>query len=108
MKVTALFSVLCGFLLYLPLILNLIGRIREAFDPEKIPEVIKAFQELIAKMTPPAPTAESTGTTPANSTGEKKQRWRRLKTRLDVAGAITDTEAQEFCSTYRIDREPYV
>ena len=108
MKVTALFSVLCCVLRYLPLILNLIGRMREAFDPEKIPEVIKAFQELIAKIAPPAPTTESAGETPANPAGEKKQRWRRLKTRLDVAGALSDTEAQEFCSTYSIDREPYV
>ena len=100
-----MFSVLCCVLRYLPLILNLIGRIREAFDPEKIPEVIKAFQELIAKITP---AAGSAGETPANPAEEKKRRWRRLKTRLDVAGAITDTEAQEFCSTYRIDREPYV
>jgi hypothetical protein len=55
MKTTAFFSVLCCVLRYLPLILNLIGRMREAFDPEKIPEVIKAFQELIAKITPPFP-----------------------------------------------------
>lgn len=108
MKTTAFFSVLCCVLRYLPLILNLIGKMREAFDPEKIPEVIKAFQELIAKMTPPAPAVDSAGTTPANPAGERTRRWRRLKTRLDVAGAITDIEAQEFCSTYSIDREPYV
>jgi len=106
MKTTTTFlSVLFCVLRYLPLILNLIGRIRQAFDPDKVPEVIKAFQELIAKI---APTAESTGETPANPAGKQKQRWRRLKTRLDVASAISDTEAQEFCSTYFTDREPYV
>jgi hypothetical protein len=105
MKTTSFVSVLFCVLRHLPLILNLIGRIREAFNSEKVPEVIKAFQELITTITP---ATGSAGETPANPAGERTRRWRRLKTRLDVASAISDTEAQEFCSTYHIDREHYV
>jgi hypothetical protein len=108
MKTTALVSVLFYTLRYLPLILNLIGQIREAFNPDKVPEVIKAFNELIVKIAPHAPTTDSVGTQSVNPVGEKKRRWRRLKTRLDVACTISDDEAQEFCNTYLIDRDAYV
>jgi hypothetical protein len=89
----------------LPLILQLIGRIREAFDPKKVSEALETLNELIGNIAPPAPTADSAGDNPANLEGEKRKRWLRFKNRINVAGIVSDTDAQEFCNQYHSNHE---
>ena len=81
----------------LPSAFALIGRIREAFGSDKVQEAIKAFNEFIDKIAPPTPTADSTGSIPANPEKEKRRRFFRLMNRTRVAGRISDREVAVIC-----------
>jgi hypothetical protein len=105
MNITTIMTViryLKAALVALPTALALIGKIRAAFGSEKVQEVMKALGEFIDKIAPPTPTTESTGSTPVNPEKEKRRRLFRLGHRLNVAGTITDNEAQEYCAQHNI------
>jgi hypothetical protein len=97
----------------LPTILALIGTIREAFQSERVQEALATINELIAKICPPAPTAESGGKeptggrgqqhSPVNPDGEKRRRWLRFRNRINVAQNLSDAEAHEFCVQHNIN-----
>jgi hypothetical protein len=103
MNIKNISSVLWTVLCNLPMILALIGKIREAFDSQKVSEVLGTLQELITKIAPPAPTADSTGETPANLEAEKQKRWLRFRDRIKVAKTINDKETYDFCSTHYLN-----
>ena len=105
MNMKEIVSLLWIVLRNLPLILQLIGRIREAFDPKKVSEALESLDELIGRIAPPAPTADSAGHKPANLEGEKRKRWLRFKNRINVAGIVSDTDAQAFCNQYHSNNE---
>jgi len=88
----------------LPAALALIGKIRAAFGSDKVQEAVKALNEFLDKIAPPAPSVD---TTPAIPEKEKRRRLFRFGNRLKVAGAITDNEAQEFCAQHNIELENY-
>jgi len=85
---------------YLPSIMTFIGKLQEVFGSEAVQEAIKAFNEFVGKIAPPAPATDSAGTVPVNNQKEQRRRLFRFRNRLEVAGIITDTEAQEFCAQY--------
>jgi len=89
----------------LPSAFALIGRIREAFGSDKVQEAIKALNEFIDKIAPPAPTADSTGNIPANPEREKRRRFFRFMNRTRLAGRISDGEVWVICERNRI--QPY-
>jgi len=101
----ALISLLSMILAALPRAVALIGKIREAFDSEKVKEAIQAFNEFIGGIAPPAPTADSTGTIPANPKQEKRRRFRRFMNRIRIAMCMSDTDEQNLCAKYNI--QPY-
>jgi len=105
MTMKEIVSILWMVLQNLPLIFKLIGRIREAFDPKKVSEALETLNELIGRIAPPAPTTDSAGDNPANLEGEKRKRWLRFKNRVNVAGIVTDADAQEFCNLYHVKHE---
>jgi len=81
----------------LPTALALIGKVREAFGSDKVQEAIKAFGEFIDKIAPPTPTADSTGSIPANPEKEKRRRFFRFMNRTRMAGHISDREVAVIC-----------
>ena len=87
-----------AILRHLPAALVLIGKIRNAFGSEAVQEVLKAFQALIDKSSPPTPQADRVN--PAIPKREKRRRLFRFRNRLEVAGIISDTEAQELCAQH--------
>ena len=91
---------------YSSLIVPLIVKIRELVGSDAMQAVVNAITEFIDKVSPPAPTADSTGVKPANLEREKKNRLLRLRRRLGIAGAITENEAREFCAQHHIDTYP--
>ena len=88
---------------YLPKILALIGKIKEAFPADKVKEVFNMFIDMINNAASDTPQHDNTGNS-IGDTEEEKQRRRfgRLRNRMDVASNITDSEAQEFCALHRI------
>jgi hypothetical protein len=100
MNLKEIVSILWMVLRNLPLILQLIGRIREAFDPKKVSEALETLNELMGRIAPPAPAADSAGSDPANPEGDKRKRWLRFKNRIHVAGIVSDADAQELCNQY--------
>jgi len=93
-----------AILRHLPAAFVLIGKIREAFGSEAVQEALKAFQALIDKLSPPTPQADRD--IPAPPKQEKRRRLFRFRNRLEVAGAITDHEAETICVFHRI--QPYM
>ena len=89
-------------LYYLPSVLALFTKIRAVFGSESVQEVIKAWGELIDKVAPPAPTADSTGTIPADLKREQRRRFFRFMDRTKVAGTMTDGEVQVACTALKI------
>ena len=90
----------------LPNALALIGKVREAFGSDKVQEAIKAFNEFIDKISPPAPTADSTGSIPANPEKEKRRRFFRFMNRTRMASRISDREVAVICERNLI--QPYM
>jgi len=84
-------------LVALPALFTLVVKIRAAFGSEAVQEALKALGGLIDKIAPSAPMTDGTGNTPANPEREKRRRFFRFRNRLEVAGIITDAEAQELC-----------
>jgi len=89
-----------AILRHLPAALVLIGKIRAVFGSEAVQELMKALNAFIDRVAPPAPTIDGTGTIPANLKKEQRRRIFRFRNRLEVAGIITDAEAQELCAQY--------
>ena len=87
-----------AILRHLPAALVLIGKIREAFGSESVQEILKAFQALIDNLSPPTPQADRD--IPAPPKQEQRRRLFRFRNRLEVAGILTDTEAQELCAQH--------
>ena len=103
MKISTIITVIRfipAILAALPTAFALIGKIREVFGNEQIKEVIKAFGEFIDKIAPPVPATENTTNIPANPEREKRRRLFRFRNRIDVAGMMTDDEAQTLCDQY--------
>jgi len=94
-----------AFLRHLPATLILIGKIRAAFGSEAVQVAIKAFGEYIDRIAPPAPTADSTGNTPANPGREKRRRFIRFMNRTRLAGQIPENEVRNICAKNLI--QPY-
>ena len=92
-------------LYYLPTILPLVAKLREAFGSEQVQAVFKAWSEFIDRVAPPAPTADSAGEIPANREREKRWRFTRFMNRTRIAGQITDNEVQNICDAKHI--KPY-
>ena len=89
----------------LPIALAMINKIRVAFGSDKVQEAIKAFNEFIDKISPPAPTADSGGSIPANPEKEKRRRFFRFMSRTRMAGRISDSEVAVICERNLI--QPY-
>ena len=87
-----------AILQHLPAALVLIGKIRDAFGSEAVQEALKALQALIDKLSPPTPQVDRVD--PTNPKQEKRRRLFRFRNRLEVAGILTDTEAQELCALH--------
>ena len=85
---------------YLPTLIAFMGRLQEVFGSEAVQELMKALNAFIDRVAPPAPTIDGTGTIPANLKKEQRRRIFRFRNRLEVAGIITDAEAQELCAQY--------
>jgi len=83
---------------HLPAALVLIGKIRDAFGSEAVQEALKAFQTLIDKFSPSTPPEDRV--IPANPNQEKRRKLFRFRNRLEIAGIITDAEAQELCAQH--------
>ena len=87
----------------IPTILLLISKAREAFGEEKVKELIRAFTDLIEKISPPNPDSIRTIPEPEQI---KKRRWWRFRDRFNVAANITanisDDDVQKICDTYQI------
>jgi len=94
-----------AILRHLPAAIALIGKIRTVFGSEAVQEFMRALHAFINRMAPPGPTTDSTGTIPANPKQEQRRRLFRFRNRLEVAGILTDTEAQEICAQYHL--KPY-
>ena len=92
-------------LYYLPTVLPVILKFREAFGSDKVQEAFKALGEFVSKIAPPAPTADSTGTIPANTERERRWRFTRFMNRTRLAGDITDNEVRNICAAHLI--KPY-
>jgi hypothetical protein len=90
-------------LLYnLPKIIALSKMVIELFGSKQFQEVLIALGVFFGKIAPPAPTADSAGTIPANNEQEKQRRFFRLRNRLDVAGIMTDREAINIAEIHRL------
>ena len=89
----------------LPQALALIAKIREALGSEAVQAVIRAISEFFGTVIPPAPTADSTGTVPANPKQEQKRRFRRFMNRIRLVTCMSDTDEQNLCAKYNI--QPY-
>ena len=95
----------------LPAALALINKIRAVFGSEAVQELVKALYAFIDQMTSSASIAD--GDTPDNPNQEQQRRLfrfrydrlrcDRFRNRLEVAGIITDAEAQEICALHNID-----
>jgi len=91
---------------YLPAAMQLLTLIRETVGDERVQEIIRAVQELLGKVSPPPPTAESGGTVPAVPLGQEQQRrFLRFMNRTKVAGSLTDQQVYEVCSSCNV--RPY-
>ena len=87
-----------AILRHLPAALALIGKIRDAFGSAAVQEFLKALHAFIDQMSPPTPTVNG-GDNPKQ---EQRRRLFRFRNRLEVAGILTDTEAQELCALHSI------
>jgi len=92
-----------AILRHLPAAFVLINKIRAVFGSEAVHELLKALQAFIDRVAPPAPTTDSTGDIQANPKREQRRRLFRFRDRLNIAGIITDSEAQEICASHYID-----
>ena len=92
-------------LYYLPTALALFAKIRKVFGSEDMQDVIQAWGEFIDKVIPPAPTADSAGTIPADLKRERRWRFFQYKNRMKVAGAMTDGEVHIACTAHGITPE---
>jgi len=89
-----------------PALIALLWKLREAFGSEAVQAAIKAFGEYIDRIAPPAPTADSAGSVPANLKREKRIRLIRFMNRIQLAGQIPENEVRELCAQNLI--RPYV
>jgi hypothetical protein len=89
-----------AILRHLPAALVLIGKIRAVFGSEAVQEFMTALHTFIDRIAPPAQAADGTGTTQTPPKQERRRRFFRLRDRLEVAGIITDAEAQELCAQH--------
>jgi len=81
----------------MPSTLAMLGKLRAAFGNDNVQEAIKALGEFIDKISPPAPTADSTGSIPANPKREQQRRFFRFMNRTRLAGQIGEGEVQVIC-----------
>ena len=86
-----------------PAAFTLIGKIQAVFGSEAVQELLEALHVFIDRLSPPAPTTDDAGDIPANPKQEQRRRLFRFRDRLNVAGIITDAEAQEICALHNID-----
>ena len=88
---------------YLPAMIAFIGKLQEVFGSEAMQELMKALHAFINRIAPPIPAAD--GVIPVNTKQEKRRRLFQFRNRLEVAGILTDAEAQEFCAQHHFN--PY-
>jgi len=86
-----------------PRILAILSLMIESFGSDEFKEVLEALGNFFRKIAPPAPTTDSTGTTPVNPEPEKRKWFLRLRRRLNIAGRITDMQEQDICTAYQIN-----
>ena len=86
-----------------PKLFAFIMQIVKFYGSEQFQEVLTAIGNLLRQLAPPAPTADSAGTIPANPEQEQRRRLLRLRDRLNIAGRITDRDVQTICETFQIN-----
>ena len=86
-----------------PRLFALVVQIVNLFGSDEFKEVLEALGNFFRKIAPPAPTADGTGTIPANPEPEKRKRLWRLRSRLNIAGRITDMQVQDICTAHQIN-----
>ena len=89
-----------AILRHLPAALVLIGKIRAVVGSEAMQEFMKALHAFIDRIAPLTPATDGTGTIQTNPKQEQRRRLFRFRDRLEVAGIITDAEAQELCAQH--------
>ena len=92
-------------LYYVPTAISLIRKFIAVFGSEEMKEAFSALKDFLGKIAPPAPTADSIGTVPANQKREYRRRLFRFANRLNLFGAITDYEEHSLLLTHNI--QPY-
>ena len=88
---------------YLPTLIAFMGRLQEVFGSEAVQELMKALHAFINRIAPPTPATDKS--IPANTKQEKRRRLFQFRNRLEVAGMLTDAEAQELCAQHHFN--PY-
>ena len=89
-----------AFVRHLPSALALIGKIRAVFGSEAVQELMKALHAFIDRITPPTQATDGSGTIPVPPKQERRRRLFRFRDRLEVAGIITDDEAEKICALH--------
>jgi len=88
---------------YLPQIIALIGKIKEAFQADKVQEVFRMVTDLINSVAPTTKQQDNTGNSIGDTEEDKsRRRFIRFRNRMIVADNLTDKEAEEFCAQHHL------